>query len=160
MNNEGRQGRRRRGGTDEEGRAKTAGGGGERGGERVRKEVDSKVVEIRRGGNEGDGEEAGGLSLSQMRSDLLCLSLARPAGARRAFLVGLTISRLAARCWYSKTLSGDERHYPHRGPGRPRGPYVERPSWHEIAGPTKATDRRTLPTGWRNTVLHGGSRAA
>ena len=25
--------------------------------------------------------------------------------------------------------------------GRARGPYVERPSWHEIAGPTKATDR-------------------
>jgi len=22
---------------------------------------------------------------------------------------------LEARCWYSKTLSGDERHYPHRG---------------------------------------------
>lgn len=84
---------------------------------RVRKEVDSKVVETRRGGNGGDGEEAGGheVSLSQMRSDLFCLSLARPDGAHRALSVDLTISRLAARCWYSKTLSGDERHYPHRG---------------------------------------------
>lgn len=116
MNNKGRQGRRRRGGTGRKGAQR---GKGERdaGRRRVRKEVDSKVVEIRRGGNGGDGEEAGGheASLSQMRSDLFSLSLARPAGTHRALSVDLTILRPAARCWYSKTLSGDERHYPHRG---------------------------------------------
>lgn len=54
----------------------------------------------------GEGEEAGGYEvfLSQMRSDLFCLSLARPTGARRGLSVDFTISTLAARCWYSKTL--------------------------------------------------------
>lgn len=47
-------------------------------------------------------EEAGGhrVSLSRMRSDL-SPSFSLPRGPARA------------RCWYSKTLSGDERHYPH-----------------------------------------------
>lgn len=68
----------------------------------------------RRGGNGGDGEEAGGLPIADEIRSLL--ALARTADrARRALFVDLTISRFAARCWYSKTLSGDERHYPHRG---------------------------------------------
>lgn len=54
----------------------------------------------------GEDEEAGGYEvfLSQMRSDLFCLSLAQPTGARRGLFVDFTISTLAARCWYSKTL--------------------------------------------------------
>ena len=106
----------------------------------MRKEVDSKVVEIRRGGNRGDGEEAGGheVSLSQMRSDLFCLSLAQPVGACRALSVDLMILRLdvgiAKHCRVMSVITPT-------AVGRARGPYVERPSWHEIAGPTKATDR-------------------
>lgn len=44
----------------------------------MRKEVDSKVVEIRRGGNGGDGEEAGGLPIADEIRSLL--PLARTAG--------------------------------------------------------------------------------
>lgn len=78
------------------------------GGKRVQ-EVDSKVVEILVGlrgegvgGGGGEGgrtrggknEEAGGheVFLSQMRSDLVCVSLARTAGTCRALSVDLTIS--------------------------------------------------------------------
>jgi len=109
--------------------------------------VDSKLVEIL-AGEGGEGEEAGGheVFLSQMRSDLVCLSLARPTRARRALSVDLTISTLAARCWYSKTLSGDERHYPHPGRGRPRGPYADGHLGMKSRGPTKAASA-TLPAG-------------
>lgn len=72
---------------------------------------------MRREGQEREkkGEEAGehGVFLSQMRSDL-SLPLARALGrARRSSPSVPRSSTLAARCWYSKTLSGDERHYPH-----------------------------------------------
>ena len=52
-------------------------------------------------------EEAGGhrASLSRMRSDL---------SRSLSFLEGDGPDLLRARCWYSKTLSGDERHYPHQ----------------------------------------------
>lgn len=144
MNNEGRQKRRRREGRDRK---------GERRGKRVRKEVDSKVVEIHRGGNGGDGEEAGGLPIAD---EIRSLSASRSHDRPGPVGPSLSISRsrgsrldvgIAKHCRVMSVITPTAA-------GRPRGPYVERPSWHEIAGPTKATDRRTLPTGWLNTVLH------